>query len=174
MRQALGPGALGKPRGNRWRGRWEGWLGWGTHVNPWMFHFNVWQNPAQIKKKKFIRLSTPTGLSPLKCYLYGFPSRPQGCILSWNVLRRLCHWSGNRVKTPESFPSNGEGETGIEETIQTSSSFLVACGLLLLRLLALQSLPGLCHQILLGHLCHHLGLQSHLCLLLDHQSHLHP
>ena len=41
MRQALGPGALGKPRGNGWRGRWEGGLGWGTHVNPWLFHFNV-------------------------------------------------------------------------------------------------------------------------------------
>ena len=52
MRQALGPGALGKPRGSGWRGRWEGWSGWGTHVNPWLFHFNVWQNPPQKKKKK--------------------------------------------------------------------------------------------------------------------------
>ena len=26
--------------------------GWGTHVNPWLFHFNVWQNPLQIKIKK--------------------------------------------------------------------------------------------------------------------------
>ena len=51
MRQVLGPGALGKPRGNGWSGRWEGGLGWGTHVNPWLFHFNVWQNPPQIKKK---------------------------------------------------------------------------------------------------------------------------
>ena len=50
MRQALGPGALGRPRGSGWRGRWEGGLGWGTHVNPWLFHFNVWQNPPQIKK----------------------------------------------------------------------------------------------------------------------------
>ena len=41
MRQALGPGALGKPSGSGWRGRWEGGLGWGTHVNPWLFHFNV-------------------------------------------------------------------------------------------------------------------------------------
>ena len=51
MRQALGPGALGKHRGSGWRGRWEGGSGWGTHVNPWLFHFNVWQNPLQIKKK---------------------------------------------------------------------------------------------------------------------------
>ena len=41
MRQALGPGALGKPRGSGWRGRREGGSGWGTHVNPWLFHFNV-------------------------------------------------------------------------------------------------------------------------------------
>ena len=51
MRQALGPGALGRPRGIRWRGRWEGGSGWGTHVNPWLIHFNVWQNPLQLKKK---------------------------------------------------------------------------------------------------------------------------
>ena len=51
MRQALGPGALGKPRGSGWRGRWEGGSGWETHVNPWLFHFNVWQNSLQIKKK---------------------------------------------------------------------------------------------------------------------------
>ena len=52
MRQALGPGALGRPRGIWWRGRWEGGSGWGTHVNPWLFHFNVWQNPLQYKKNK--------------------------------------------------------------------------------------------------------------------------
>ena len=41
MRQALGPGALGRARGIGWRGRWEGGAGWGTHVNPWLIHFNV-------------------------------------------------------------------------------------------------------------------------------------
>ena len=41
MRQVLGPGALGRPRGSRWRGRWEGGSGWGTHVNPWLIDFNV-------------------------------------------------------------------------------------------------------------------------------------
>ena len=50
MRQALGPGALGRPRGIRWRGRWEGGSGWGTHVNPWLIHVNVWQNPLQYCK----------------------------------------------------------------------------------------------------------------------------
>ena len=50
MRQALGPGALGRPRGIGWRGRWEGRSGWGTHVNPWLIHFNVYQKPLQYCK----------------------------------------------------------------------------------------------------------------------------
>ena len=32
---------LGRPRGMGWRGRWEGGLGWGTHVNPWLIHVNL-------------------------------------------------------------------------------------------------------------------------------------
>ena len=32
MRQVLGPGTLGRPRGIRWRGRWEGGSGWGIHA----------------------------------------------------------------------------------------------------------------------------------------------
>ena len=34
-------GALGRPRGIRWRGRWEGGSGWGIHVNPCLIHVNV-------------------------------------------------------------------------------------------------------------------------------------
>ena len=50
MRQVLGAGALGRPRGIGWRGRWEGGSGWGTHVNPWLIHVNVWQKPLQYCK----------------------------------------------------------------------------------------------------------------------------
>ena len=50
MRQAIRPGALGRPRGIEWRGRWEGGSGWGIHVNPWLIHVNVWQNPLQYCK----------------------------------------------------------------------------------------------------------------------------
>ena len=41
LRQALGPGALGRPGGSGWRGRWEWGSGWGRHVNSRPFHFNV-------------------------------------------------------------------------------------------------------------------------------------
>ena len=50
MRQVLGPGALGRPRGMGWGGRWEGGSGWETHVNPWLIHVNVWQKPLQYCK----------------------------------------------------------------------------------------------------------------------------
>ena len=57
MRQVLGAGALGWPRGMGWGGRWEGGSGWGTHVNPWLIHVNpwlihvnVWQKPLQCCK----------------------------------------------------------------------------------------------------------------------------
>ena len=58
MRQVLGSGALGRPRGIRWRGRWEGGSGWGIHVYPWLIHVNVRQKPLQYiykKKRKKLR-----------------------------------------------------------------------------------------------------------------------
>ena len=56
MRQVLRPGALGRPRGIGWRGRWERVSGWGIHVNPWLIHVNVWQKPLQYCKVLNLRL----------------------------------------------------------------------------------------------------------------------
>ena len=50
MRQVLRAGALGRPRGMGWGGRWEGGLGCRTHVNPWLIHVSVWQKPLQCCK----------------------------------------------------------------------------------------------------------------------------
>ena len=50
MRRVLRAGALGRPRGMGWGGRREGGSGWGTHVNPWLIHVNVWQKPLQYFK----------------------------------------------------------------------------------------------------------------------------
>ena len=44
------PGALGRPRGMGWGQRREGGLGWGTNVNPWLIHVNVWKKPLQYCK----------------------------------------------------------------------------------------------------------------------------
>ena len=50
MRQVLRAGTLGRPRGMGWRGRREGGSRWGTHVNPWLIHVNVWQKPRKYCK----------------------------------------------------------------------------------------------------------------------------
>ena len=57
MRQVLGASALGRPRGMGWRRRWEGGLGWGAHVNPWLIHVNVRQKPLQYCKVISIQLT---------------------------------------------------------------------------------------------------------------------
>ena len=38
-----------------WRGRWGG-SGWGTHVNPWLIHVNVWHKPIQNCKVISLKL----------------------------------------------------------------------------------------------------------------------
>ena len=89
MRQVLGPGALGRPRGMGWRGRWEGGSGWGTHVNPWLIHISVWQNPLQYckvislqlieineKKKKKVKSIKYTGILILPVFLPYHSSNP--------------------------------------------------------------------------------------------------
>ena len=95
MRQALGPGALGRPRGIGWRGRWEGGSGWGIHVYLRLIHVNVWQNPLQYckrnspptnkkkrKKKKSWAWDVPGGL-----VIENLPSNAGdvGSILGWET-----------------------------------------------------------------------------------------
>ena len=46
----LGAGALGRPRGMVWGGRWEGGSGWGTRVHLCWIHVDVWQNQYNIAK----------------------------------------------------------------------------------------------------------------------------
>ena len=67
--KVLGPGALGRPRGIGWRGRWEGGSGWGIHVTPWLIHVNVWQNPlkcCEVISLQLIKINEkkkrPTGI----------------------------------------------------------------------------------------------------------------
>ena len=83
MRQVLRAGALGRPRGIRWRGRWEGGSGWRIQVNPWLIHVNVWQKPLQCCKVISLQLIKINGK---KKYLYVFwwfqiPQRKTGLLM---------------------------------------------------------------------------------------------
>ena len=64
MRQVLGAGALGRPRGIGWGGRREGASGWETHVNPWLTHVNVWQKPLQYCKVISLQLIKKNEILP--------------------------------------------------------------------------------------------------------------
>ena len=61
MRQVFRAGTLGRPRGIGWGGMWEGGSGWGTHVNPWLIHVNVWQKPLQYCKVISLQLKNING-----------------------------------------------------------------------------------------------------------------
>ena len=80
MRQALGPGALGRPRGIGWRGRWEGGSGWGTHVNPWLFISMYDKIHYNKKKKKEKKNENPAATYIIGC-LYNY--------IFWSVFKTL-------------------------------------------------------------------------------------
>ena len=67
MNQALGPGALGRPRRIGWRGRWEGESGWGNTCKPMAVSFQCMTKSTTIKKKK---------LKKIRC-LWIFNSKPK-------------------------------------------------------------------------------------------------
>ena len=69
MRQVLRAGALGRPRGMGWGGRWEGGSGSGTHVNPWLIHVNVWQKPLQYCKVISLQLIKKMEKNKINIYI---------------------------------------------------------------------------------------------------------
>ena len=55
-------------------------LGWGTHVNPWLIHVNVWQKPLQYCKVISLQLIKINGKKKKKKKLY----------LACNVVAEYC------------------------------------------------------------------------------------
>ena len=84
----LGAGALGRPRGMIWGGKWEEGSGWGTHVYLWWIHFDILQNQYnivkfknKIKLKKNKEATVRTGHGPTDWFQIG-KGVHQGYILS--------------------------------------------------------------------------------------------
>ena len=95
MRQVLRAGALEWPRGMGWGRRWEGGSRWGTHVNQWLIHVNVWQKPLQYHKIISLQLIKINERNTLKLNIEKFVgsqvkerSYKRRCILrqEWEVL----------------------------------------------------------------------------------------
>ena len=89
MRQVLRAGALGRPRGMGWGGRWEGGSGWGAHVNPWLIHVNVWQNPLQYCKVISLQLIKINGKKQPKKFEEKLPESSKKTKLEFPVHRHL-------------------------------------------------------------------------------------
>ena len=95
MRQVLRAGALGRPRGMGWGGRREGGSGWGTHVNPWLIHVNVWQKPLQYCKIISLQLIKINGKKK------EHKKKEDGIHIQWNTTQSLkrmkkCHLQQHR------------------------------------------------------------------------------
>ena len=109
MSQVLGAGALGRPRGIGWRGRWEQGSGWGIHVNPWLIHVNVWQKPLQYYKVTSLRLikineKKKNQQSDLESKMLE-PCRDKWCLRQVNWMHLRCHygWLWSSCKIPFGF-----------------------------------------------------------------------
>ena len=94
MRQVLGTGALGRPRGLRRRGRGEGGSGWGIPVNPWLIHVNIWQKPLQYCKVISLQLIKINGKNKIKWLSLGKKKEylsPNVHASSWGGTERYSH-----------------------------------------------------------------------------------
>ena len=68
-----------------WR---EGGSGWGTHVNPWLIHVNVWQKPLQYCKVISLQLIKINGKKINK-----------GCALPPSLVSFRLHFTRGYLKT---------------------------------------------------------------------------
>ena len=108
MRQVLRAGALGRPRGVGWGERWEWGSGWGTHVNPWLIHVNVWQKPLKNNNNnnKIIKKQKQKLVNLVMCLLAHTPVASQTLHLQTETqgLNDLRPWSFSPVSSHPFHP----------------------------------------------------------------------
>ena len=124
----LRAGALGWPRGMGWGGRWVESSGWGTFVNPWLIHANVWQEPLQYCKLISLQLikinkkkKRPWCWERLKAGGEGYDRRWDGCMTSltwwtWVWASSGSWWWTGKTGVLQSFGSEKVGhDLGTEQ-----------------------------------------------------------
>ena len=94
MKQIASPGGMhetsarmwytGKTQRDRVEKEVEGGSGWGTHVNPWLIHFNVWQKPLQCCKVISLQLIKINEKKKEKLKVVSDSLGPQGLYSPWN------------------------------------------------------------------------------------------
>ena len=118
-----------------WGGRRKRGSGWGTHVNPWLIHVNVWQKPLQYCKVISLQLIKINGKKMDNCKGEVMSlSHVRLFVTLWTVAYQAPpsmgfssqgYWSGLPFPSPGIFPTQG------------SNPDLPRCG---------QTLYGLSHQ----------------------------
>ena len=87
----LGAGALGRPRGMVWGGRWEEGSGWGTCVCLWQIHFIIWRNQYNtVKFKNKVKLKK-NKYSKKKKKLYPKEKKRKQSNMKLNLLSEFFH-----------------------------------------------------------------------------------
>ena len=130
LRQVLRASALGRPRGMGWRGRWERGSGWGTHVDPWLIHVNVWQKPLQYHKVINLQLIETNGKKKILCINWCITwVKPESAMATKSFQWIKCCWrirQSRRIKafTPPPHTEHlqiikGKGRHGRYHLIQT-------------------------------------------------------
>ena len=88
---------------------WEGGSGWGTHVNPWLIHGNVCQNPLQYCKVISLQLIKIIGEKKKDLFLLKFfctfttvPKKiPESCFVDTDQLILKFLWRGKGPRTDQ-------------------------------------------------------------------------
>ena len=116
MRQMLRAGALGWPRGMGWGRRWEGGSAWGTHVNPWLIHVNIWEKPLQYCKVISLQLIKIDGKKMPHGENHRCPGREnkkKGGAGTWKILEEV------KVETTLKWVKMQELEPDMEQLISS-------------------------------------------------------
>ena len=78
----------------------EGGSGWGTHVNPWLIHVNVWQKPLQYCKVISLQLIKINEKKKKNKELLICSANYGWKLMSWKYLESL-RWEGQSGTSPK-------------------------------------------------------------------------